>query len=60
MLTIELDTILGETESVCPECLARIPAVRVARGASVYLKKACPEHGLFQTIIWRGQPAFAA
>ena len=60
MLTVELETVLGETESVCPECLARIPALRVGRGSDVYLKKACPEHGLFQTIIWRGQPAWAA
>jgi uncharacterized radical SAM superfamily Fe-S cluster-containing enzyme len=60
MLTIELETILGETESVCPECLARVPAVRIARGEDVYLKKVCPEHGLFRTVIWRGQPAFAS
>lgn len=47
------------TESVCPDCLARIPARRVTRGDDVYLEKSCPQHGDFQTIIWRGQPAFA-
>jgi uncharacterized radical SAM superfamily Fe-S cluster-containing enzyme len=50
---------LSETESVCPECLARIPATRVARGDDVYLKKACPAHGDFSTVIWRGLPAYA-
>ncbi len=60
MMMLELDTILSETESVCPECLARVPAVRVARGENVYLKKACPTHGITQTIIWRGKPAFSS
>jgi uncharacterized radical SAM superfamily Fe-S cluster-containing enzyme len=47
------------TESVCPECLMRIPAQRVARGADIYLCKTCTEHGDFSTLIWRGQPVFA-
>jgi uncharacterized radical SAM superfamily Fe-S cluster-containing enzyme len=51
--------VLSETASVCPECLARIPARRVARGDEVYLEKACPEHGDFQTVIWRGPPAYS-
>ncbi len=50
--------VLSATESVCPECLSRIPALRVARGEEVYLRKACPEHGLFETVIWRGPPSF--
>ncbi len=50
--------ILSQTESVCPECLARIPAWRVLRGENVYLEKTCPQHGDFSTIIWRGQPSF--
>ena len=58
-MLIELDTLLGETESVCPECLARVPAVRVARGPDVYLRKACPTHGRFETILWRGRPAYS-
>ncbi len=51
---------LSETESVCPECLARIPAQRVAEGSDVYLRKTCPEHGSFSTVIWRGAPPFAS
>lgn len=49
--------ILAETESVCPECLVRIPAARIARGDDVYLRKACPAHGVFETVVWRGLPA---
>jgi uncharacterized radical SAM superfamily Fe-S cluster-containing enzyme len=52
--------ILSRTESVCPECLARVPAVRVLRGEDVYLEKDCPKHGHFSIIIWRGQPAFTS
>ncbi len=52
--------ILSHTESVCPECLARIPADRVLLGEDVYLEKICPEHGKFSTVIWRGQPAFTS
>lgn len=48
---------IGETLSLCPECLSRIPAQRVDRQGSVYLEKICPEHGSFRTLIWRGDGA---
>jgi 7,8-dihydro-6-hydroxymethylpterin dimethyltransferase len=49
-----MNEIIGETVSLCPECLSRIPAVRVESGENVYLEKTCPEHGNFKTLIWRG------
>ncbi len=52
------EVLLSVTESVCPECLARIPARRVADGDRVLLKKKCPEHGFFQAVIWRGEPSY--
>ncbi|GBC59430.1 radical SAM protein [Desulfonema ishimotonii] len=52
------DRILSETQSLCPECFARIPAFRVASGDGVYLEKTCKEHGTYRTVIWRGKPAF--
>lgn len=55
-----MSEILGRTESVCPECLERIPAERVAEGEQVYLRKTCPQHGIFQTIVWRGAPALGS
>ena len=54
----EKKTILFNTESVCPHCLQRIPAARVARGGQVYLEKTCPEHGYFIVPVWRGQPSY--
>jgi uncharacterized radical SAM superfamily Fe-S cluster-containing enzyme len=44
---------LGTTESVCPDCLARIPGTRIVRGADVLLRKRCPAHGTTETVIWR-------
>lgn len=50
--------ILSTTESVCPECLARIPAWRVMINNNIYLEKKCPKHGEFRVIVWRGIPAY--
>ncbi|SDH36526.1 radical SAM (seleno)protein TrsS [Desulfosporosinus hippei] len=44
------------TESLCPECLQRIPAQRVVQEDAVYMVKHCPEHGDYQTLLWRGSP----
>lgn len=52
------ESLLAATESVCPECLARIPAYRIRRGDDVYLTKVCETHGVFETILWRGEPAY--
>ena len=51
---------LGVTESVCPHCLRRIDAERIAEGDDVFLRKNCPEHGPFQTILWRGLESYSA
>ncbi len=53
------EIVLSTTESVCPECLAGIPAVRVQRGDEVFLKKTCALHGEYQAVIWRGPPSFS-
>ncbi|MFP4169690.1 MAG: radical SAM (seleno)protein TrsS [Methanomassiliicoccales archaeon] len=45
---------IGETESLCPECLRTVEAEKIAEGGRVYLVKECPEHGTFKTLIWRG------
>ncbi len=48
------------TGSLCPVCLSRVPARRVAYGQEVRLEKTCPEHGGFSTVIWRGEPGFSS
>ncbi|MCE5334403.1 MAG: radical SAM protein [Desulfobacteraceae bacterium] len=55
-----IEPVLSETESICPDCLTVIPARRVARGDRIYLRKTCPEHGTFESVIWRGPPAFSS
>jgi uncharacterized radical SAM superfamily Fe-S cluster-containing enzyme len=55
---VENATILGATESVCPVCLQRIAAQRIAEDDAVYLRKTCPEHGVFKTVIWRGLASY--
>lgn len=44
---------LSSTRSLCPVCLKNIPASRIEENGSVYLQKACPEHGKYKTLIWR-------
>jgi len=50
------ETLISTTQSLCPECLKRIPAQRVVKGETVYLVKTCPEHGEYRTLLWRGGP----
>lgn len=45
---------LGQTQSVCPECLKVLPADKILAEEGIYLEKTCPEHGLFRTLIWEG------
>jgi uncharacterized radical SAM superfamily Fe-S cluster-containing enzyme len=44
---------IGETESLCPVCLRLLEAFRIAKNGNVYLAKECPEHGIFQAVVWR-------
>jgi len=36
---------LGTTQSLCPDCLAVVPAKIIARGKRVYFRKTCLQHG---------------
>jgi uncharacterized radical SAM superfamily Fe-S cluster-containing enzyme len=51
---------LRETASICPECLARIPARLLGADHQVVLEKHCPVHGRFSAVVWRGAPSFAS
>lgn len=57
-MTEDTGVLLSKTVSLCPDCLKRIPAKRVAHGETVFLEKTCSEHGTFRTKIWQGQPTF--
>lgn len=43
---------IKETTSLCPECLAVVPASLVVRRGRVYLSKTCPRHGPFEYVYW--------
>lgn len=53
------EALIETTESVCPVCFQTIPAKRISRGGDVFLNKECPLHGEFETVVWRGAPAYA-
>ena len=44
-------TFLGMTQSLCPECLALVPAKILDRGGRVYFRKRCPTHGVREDFI---------
>ncbi len=44
-------TVLSVSESLCPVCLDVIPARTVEREGAVFLEKACPEHGEFESYL---------
>ena len=50
---------LATTESLCPVCLARVPAFRAEQDGDIFLIKECPTHGRFRTVIWRGAGSYA-
>lgn len=46
--------VFGRTQSVCPVCLRVIEAEKVSEPDGINLRKVCPEHGQFETLIWDG------
>lgn len=44
-------TFLGTTQSLCPTCLAVVPAKILARGQRVYFEKRCPTHGVREDFV---------
>lgn len=56
-MPFEEDQAIFETQSLCPECLRRIPAIRFLRGNDLFMQKICPDHGRFEAILWRGEPS---
>jgi len=45
-------TLLGTTQSLCPECLALVPAKIIVRDPGrVYFRKRCPTHGVREDFV---------
>lgn len=43
------------TKSLCPICLCKLDAYFYEKGTTTYMHKECLEHGVFETVLWRGQ-----
>jgi len=50
-MTLRDYTFLGVTQSLCPECLALVPAKILERGGRVYFRKNCPTHGVREDFV---------
>ena len=53
--TMKTEPVVRRTRSVCPVCLAPIPAALVQTGAEIWMEKRCLEHGFFRVPVWRGK-----
>ncbi len=64
MLPFRNYTFLGTTQSLCPECMALVPAKIIERGGRVYFRKRCPTHGERDDFVcsdarWFDRPGYA-
>jgi uncharacterized radical SAM superfamily Fe-S cluster-containing enzyme len=48
------------TRSICPECRRVIDAQILLRENKVYMRKRCPEHGLFEGLVYGDAAAYVA
>ncbi|MCL4233830.1 MAG: radical SAM protein [Deltaproteobacteria bacterium] len=51
MTTQPLDDLYKTTESLCPECGERLPAVVLRRGRELHLRVECARHGVAETLF---------
>jgi uncharacterized radical SAM superfamily Fe-S cluster-containing enzyme len=51
MMQLRDHTFLGTTQSLCPECLALVPAKIIVCGQRVYFRKHCPTHGVREDYV---------
>lgn len=55
----EADYVFYElTRSICPECRRVIDAQILLRDNKVYMRKRCPEHGLFEALVYGDAQAY--
>ena len=52
------ERLIKQTTSLCPECLAAIPANIVSREGKTYLSKMCSQHGSFEDVFWSSQDLY--
>ncbi|MDI3538928.1 MAG: 7,8-dihydro-6-hydroxymethylpterin dimethyltransferase [Methanolobus sp.] len=42
---------INTVESLCPECLGKVDGMKYVEDGKVYIRKNCPDHGSFTTLI---------
>ncbi|HLK58209.1 MAG TPA: hypothetical protein VKU00_16700 [Chthonomonadaceae bacterium] len=56
----DLDYVFYElTRSICPECRRAIDAHILLRDNKVFMRKRCPEHGVFEGLVYGDAQAYA-
>ena len=54
------DEMIRKTESVCPVCLKKIPAIlKKSENGVIRQEKTCQEHGIFEIPVWNGRFDYA-
>ena len=48
------------TRSICPQCRRIIDAQILLRDNKVYMRKRCPEHGVFEVLVYGDAQAYTA
>ncbi|MBI2888104.1 MAG: radical SAM protein [Chloroflexi bacterium] len=48
------------TRSICPDCRKTIDASILLRDNKVYMRKRCPEHGVFESLVYADAQAYCA
>lgn len=48
------------TRSICPECRRVIDAHILLRNEKVYMRKRCPEHGVFEGLVYGDAQAYVS
>ena len=48
------------TRSICPQCRRVIDAQILLRDNQVYMRKRCPEHGVFEALVYGNAQAYTA
>ncbi|MFQ5890330.1 MAG: radical SAM protein [Gemmatimonadota bacterium] len=58
---VDADYVFHElTRSICPECRRVIDAHILLRDGKVYMRKRCPEHGLFEALVYGDAEAYTS
>ncbi len=53
------ESLITQSESLCPECLRILPSVIFHKEGKVWIRRICPEHGEIEEIYWGSYELYA-